>query len=253
VCSEVVKMETGPGTGRRIASAVRSLSVGGLPVVVVGRRRSPLATEWVEALGASADAMVGDSTHLSEAEGLELWGRSLEPRGGPRCTDAAWTSLADWRRALASTFDAEPRSLYRIRRVGVRTADSPGGALKGWLLVGWLGSRLGWKAGRRGGSTLRLDAPGGGVKVDVEREGDPEEAMIHRVALSLEGGEEVTWTRLAAERAIAVERAGGERQWLSHAKTHPARVLDERLRRPEPDAVEREALVFARRLLTGAP
>jgi glucose-6-phosphate dehydrogenase assembly protein OpcA len=258
VCSEVLHVDAGPSSESRVASAVRSLAVGGLPLVVLGEVRSPLEVPWIVTLGSSADAVIGNSNRLSVPEGIALWRRSLDADTRPPTTDAAWIGLVDWRCALALHADP-PRvrdRLAALDRVTIAVAPRSGGTLKAWLLTGWLASRLGWTYAESlpaGGS--RWTRPGGAVDVVLREESENTDgALLMGVTLEGGGGSPLVWRRRPHERAIVIEEGGehGARHWLSEAKTRPADVVDERLRRRSPDPVEREALAAAVRIGEGA-
>jgi glucose-6-phosphate dehydrogenase assembly protein OpcA len=258
VCSEVIHVDAGPASERRVASAVRSLAVGGLPLVALGETRSPLEVPWIVALGSSADAVVGNSNRLTVPEGIALWKRSLDTATRPPTADGAWVGLVDWRAAIALHFDrvGERERLSSLERVTLAAVPRPGGTLKAWLLAGWLASRLGWEYGEPlAGGGARWRRPGGTVEVRLrETKEGADGALLMGVTFEGGKGKPLTWSRRPRERAIVVEEAGGDgaRHWLSEAKTHPADVVDERLRRRSPDAVEREALAAAVRMGEGA-
>jgi len=252
ICCELVHILAGSGCDSRVASAVRSLSVGGVPVEVVAERVSPLALGWLRPLGEHVDVVLGDGTHLDEASGIALWKRCVsgEPEP-PSYRDAMWSRLVDWRRALALPFDRPDRAaaLGRLLRVTVEVGEGPGTRLKAWLLFGWLGTRLGWRRGTAPGtrSRARFDAPAGPVEAVAVR-GDPrsDPAATLSVTMEFDGGEDtLSWRRLTRERAIVVRRGDERIARLNQSKTSRASAVVHELHEPVLDPVAREAMEFA--------
>ena len=84
VCSETLHFMTGDGADARLPSIVRSLAVGGVPLVVICQETSPLRLGWVQELGDDVDVIVGRSGGLDLAEAQELWHQSVEHERSPR-------------------------------------------------------------------------------------------------------------------------------------------------------------------------
>jgi glucose-6-phosphate dehydrogenase assembly protein OpcA len=252
ICCETVNIEAGPGTEGMVASAVRSLSVGGVPVEVVAERISPLALGWLEALGDHVDVVLGDGTHLDEASGFALWrrcvGTGAEP---PSYRDVLWSRLVDWRCALALPFDRAggQESLHRLARVTVEVGEGPGSRLKAWLLFGWLGTRLGWRWAPEAGTRerARFEGPSGVIEaLAVRDESRTESAVTLSVSMEFRGRDEaLSWRRLARERAIVVERGGARVARLNQSKTSRSAAVVQEVQEPVLDPVAREAMGFA--------
>ncbi len=83
VCSESVHIVAGPDTGRQVASAIRSLAIGGLPVIILSESLSPLEVPWVSRLTGVSDLVIGDSERMSVAGGWSSGEESLRT-GEPR-------------------------------------------------------------------------------------------------------------------------------------------------------------------------
>lgn len=250
VCSEVVHMHAGPKAEPRLASAVRSLSVGGLPVLVLAPTVSPLEVGWIGLLGDDVDLVVGDSSALAPPDGVALWRRCVSP-DPPRYEDLLWNSLGDWRRALAQWFDRpeETDTAHEIREAEIEVADTEGGVQKAWLLAGWLGSRLGWKLRGSDGARILLDGPRGEVQVlvrPVSAGDDP--ALTLSVTLRFRDPDRVlSWRRMSSERAIVVERGkDGDRLFrLNQTKTDRPSAVVQILHRHQPDPVAEAAMNLA--------
>ena len=92
----------------------------------------------------------------------------------PGISELAWTRLAPWQELCARIFDdARLRDLaLTMTRVRLVQASAPGAELgpEGALLLGWLGTRLGWKASSFAGKLRMLRADGGTVQVQLQAE-----------------------------------------------------------------------------------
>jgi len=253
LCSEVIQMAAGPETGARVASAIRSLCVGGLPVAALSEHASPRTVDWVDRLGATLDQVVGDSEFLSLEEGLRWWGRCVDSVGGrPEAGDLLWVRLLDWRRAIASWFDHPAAGLdpKAIREVTVLATEAPGGTLKAWLLLGWLGSRLGWDPDsvRASGTGFTLVSPQGEVRAEVVTRKPVDEGVCLFSVRTVLSGTSVTWRRNPGQRAIVVEREDGTPVFRHHqAKISRAAAVVQLLQRLGSDQVTAQAMDFATR------
>lgn len=253
LCSEVIRMEAGPGTGARVASAVRSLCVGGLPVAALSERVSPRNLDWIDRLGTTLDQILGDAEFLSVEEGLRWWSRCSDATpGAPMAGDLLWVRLLDWRRAIASWFD-RPLSGGRpqtIREVEIEATNTPGGLLKAWLLLGWLGSRLGWDSESvwRAGDRFTVMSPEGEIRALVRKREPVEENVCLFSVRAVLPGSSVVWRRVPGERAIVVEEETGAPLFRHHqAKTSRAAAVVRLLQQSGPDRVAARAMRFATR------
>jgi glucose-6-phosphate dehydrogenase assembly protein OpcA len=233
-----------------VASAIRSLTVGGLPVVVLAETVSPLALDWVSALGSTPDLILGDSAGLEGAAAEAWWTRC--GKRGTRCRDLQWARLLDWRRAVALWFDrpGAAASLSALARVRVEVPADTGSRQKARLFLGWLGSRLGWERDslRDGENGPCIHAPGGSVDLEVREvasRGDPASILALELAFR-SSWPPVTWRRLAAERAILIEDAKGARLRLNQTRTGRAEAVVAMIHEHVPDPVAPPALDYAR-------
>ncbi len=251
VCCETIHVAAGPGTGRLVVSAIRSLSVGGVPVVVLSEPVSPLEVDWIEALDGHLDLVLGDGVYLEPDAGVGLWRRCLEDGGAPPdYRDLLWTRLADWRRALALPFDppGEAAALASVTAVEMEVARGPGWLLKGWLLAGWLASRLDWKwfGGEDAPDRLRFRGPAGPVEFrTVARNAGDDPAAALSVTMEFAGRPAIRWRRLAEERAIVVESGGERLSRLNQSKMSRASAVVREIHRHAPDPVAAEAMASA--------
>jgi glucose-6-phosphate dehydrogenase assembly protein OpcA len=99
--------------------------------------------EAVEALLELAQAVLVDS--LDDPSWRDAIARACQLRERAYVVDLAWLRSTPWRERIAAAFDSgEMRTeLNRIDTVAVR--HHPDSTVAAMLLVGWLGSRLGWE------------------------------------------------------------------------------------------------------------
>jgi glucose-6-phosphate dehydrogenase assembly protein OpcA len=178
VCSEMIVLEWTEATGPLLPSAVGSLLIGDLPVILLRLSCGP-EPAWSPALAARADLVVLDSGAEEEPAAIPaLWDRA--GRHGEPSRDLAWARLEPWRGLIAETFERTggSRALPALRDVTVAHggAAPPSGA---WLLAGWLASRLSWRLERRDGARWRFRGAHGPVDVAFARsETEPEPAIL---------------------------------------------------------------------------
>jgi glucose-6-phosphate dehydrogenase assembly protein OpcA len=98
--------------------------------------------EAVDTLLELAQAVLVDS--LDDPSWREAIGRACELRDRAYVVDLAWLRSTPWRERVAAAFDSQAlrAELGRIETVAVR--HHPDSTVAAMLLVGWLGSRLGW-------------------------------------------------------------------------------------------------------------
>jgi glucose-6-phosphate dehydrogenase assembly protein OpcA len=186
VCSEMIALEWSERTGSLISSAVGSLLIGDLPVVLLRLDCAPECA-WGPALAERADLVILDSAAQEEPAALPaIWDRA--GRHGEPARDLAWGRLEPWRGFLAEIFDrpATAVALPEIRDVTIAHggAAPPSGA---WLLSGWLASRLGWRLEGRDGHRWRFRGPRGHVDVTLARDGAVPELSILSVHVRAAG------------------------------------------------------------------
>jgi glucose-6-phosphate dehydrogenase assembly protein OpcA len=164
VCSERVTLSAGGAVCARLASCVGALAVTDVPTTLVWLGRvhaddpafAPLARDASRIV---LDASVGSLASLAH---VVYWARARAASDRPGVADLTWTRIAPWQELCARMFD-EPRvrSLaWGVTRIGLTQASASGAGLgsEGALLLGWLATRLGWKAASLAGK-LRLLRP----------------------------------------------------------------------------------------------
>jgi len=129
--TEVVELTLRSSRASAPASIVEPLLISDLPVFLRWRGEPPWGAPELEQLVDVTDRLIVDSTEWDDLPGpyrrlAELF---------PRCavSDIAWARTSRWRSHLATLWPA----IGDVRTLGVR-----GTAAQGWLLCGWLRSRL---------------------------------------------------------------------------------------------------------------
>jgi glucose-6-phosphate dehydrogenase assembly protein OpcA len=158
LCSETVYLATGPGSDARIASGIRSLAVGSVPIVVLAPDGDPRDLGWLTHLAGDVEVVAVASGSRGAKSAFGIW--SHMARGAlPRYSDLLWIRLAGWRRVVARWFDrpGEGSRLAALDRVGVISNGPAGEDPPALLLAGWLGSRLRWDSAGESGGRGRFD------------------------------------------------------------------------------------------------
>lgn len=139
-----------------VAEAVFPLLVSDLPVIVWWLGEPDVDSLGFRRLANLADRIIVDSNDFKNPIPGLLRLAALAGSSQTKWCDFAWSRLTGWRELTAQMFDsaATVPMLENITGVEVHYSGEPIQAL---LLVGWLGSRLGWKFERKQGAA-RLGA-----------------------------------------------------------------------------------------------
>lgn len=238
VCSERVRLRArGAGTAR-VASAVDALLVPEVPMTLVWLGRVHVHDPLFVDLARGADRVILDTEYTSLASLVSLaeWARAAP--GRPRVADIAWTRLSTWQELCARFFD-DPAHRAHAAAVSVlelAQASEKGVRLgsEGALLLGWLATRLEWRADRLGGA-LRFRRPDGG-RVAVRLRAVPRPPGVSPGALagvSLSAEAAGVALRGTIRRALATghvgEPSGDMNEPPPHSQTLDADVLAWRL------------------------
>ncbi len=170
--------------------------------------------EAVDALLELAQAVLVDS--LDDPSWSEAIGRACALRKQAYVVDLAWLRSTPWRERVAAAFDSKAMraELEKIETVAVR--HHPDSTVAAMLLVGWLGSRLGWEMGRlsANGGVLTGTARGGSVAIRLEAAPEQEVRGLESVAIATADGRRVGLKRgPGGLRARARNVEGEEREW----------------------------------------
>lgn len=138
----------------RLASAVIPLLLPDLPVFLWWTGTPPLDERLFDDLLALADRFIVDSADFARADvTLPRIARAcVSGRGRYGVTDFNWTRLTPWRDLVTGFFDVPEWRAFLPHVTGLRVGfavDADGRDIhpsQALLLIGWLASRLGWKA-----------------------------------------------------------------------------------------------------------
>jgi len=173
--------------------------------------------EAVDALLELSQAVLVDS--LDDPSWREAIARACALRERAYVVDLAWLRSMPWRERVAAAFDspAMRSELQRIETVAVR--HHPDSTVAAMLLVGWLGSRLGWEVSRlstNGGVlTGTARAPGAdGIAIRLEQAVEQEVRGLESVAIATSTGRRLGLKRgPGGLRARGRDARGHEREW----------------------------------------
>ena len=255
VCSEQIVLQPGPGAEPLVPSAVRSLLVGELPVVLLDVHPGA-PTPWRDELWSAADLSLGDSALGDDPEGaLPLWDR-LAREGTTRIHDLAWARLTPWREVLAELFD-EPAlgaSLDTLEEVELsHGAGADGGpSPPALLLAGWLAARLGMAPDARVEGGLRLRSGRGAARLLFRRDSKDATRSVSKVRMRAGAPHPLSLeiVRHGRDPRAAVRIEGpvtGRREVPFHYREFAACIVGE-INRHEPNPTLLEAVTSARAL-----
>ncbi len=173
--------------------------------------------EAVDELLELAQTVLVDS--LDEPSWRAAIERACELRSRAYVVDLAWLRSTPWRERVAAAFDAQYKrgQLQRIEMVAVR--HHPDSTVAAMLLVGWLGSRLGWELSPLTASDGVLTGTaraGGGAATEVSHSEEASAAMApdiedQAIAIRLEQAPE---QQVRGLESVAIATAGGRRLGL---------------------------------------
>lgn len=138
----------------RLASAVIPLLLPDLPVFLWWTGTPPLDERHFDELLAFADRFIVDSADFARPDVTlpRIAGICASGRGRFGVTDFNWTRLTPWRDLVAGFFDVPEWRAFLPHLTGLRVGfavDADGRDIhpsQALLFIGWLASRLGWKA-----------------------------------------------------------------------------------------------------------
>lgn len=172
--------------------------------------------EAVDELLELAQAVLVDS--LDEPAWRDALERACELRKRAYVVDLAWLRSTPWRERVAAAFDspAMRAELERIEAVAVR--HHPDSTVAAMLLIGWLGSRLGWKLNplSASGGVLKGTAVRARERIEIRLEQAPEQEVrgLESVAVCTTSGRRLSLKRgTGGLRARGRDANGREREW----------------------------------------
>lgn len=190
--------------------------------------------EAVDELLALSQAVLIDS--VDEPSWRDAVARACELRERAYVVDLAWLRSIPWRERVAAAFDspAMRAELREIESVSVRY--HPDSTMAALLLIGWLGSRLGWELSRlrAAGSGLSGRARRGEREIAIHLEPAPEQQVrgLESVALATASGRRIGMRRGSGGlRARRRDSEGHEHEWtILGASRGEAGILGEGIR-----------------------
>ena len=237
------------GELRALPSVIGPLVVPDLTTVAWSLHRDRTA---LDALLEIAQVVLCDSA--DEPEVADALARAGELSERAYVVDLAWLRATPWRERAAALFDSPGRSdaLKSIRVVAVR--HHPESVPAAALLVGWLGSRLGWRPEvlHRTGQGLAGSVTG---SEEVELRLEPTQQEVRGLAgitVEADGGLRLSLDRAAGGLSVREQAHGGdERSWTMLGASRGERgIVGEGIRQALlRDPTYRPALEFARELI----
>ena len=154
VCYEQILLRARGDSDERLASAVIPLLVPDLPVFLWWTGNPPFGRRHFEGLTSLADRLIFDSADFARPDQVlpAIARVSEQARGRFGITDLNWTRLTPWREIVSTFFDVPAYRPFLDVITGVRVGfavDMDGRDIhpsQALLFVGWLASRLGWRA-----------------------------------------------------------------------------------------------------------
>jgi glucose-6-phosphate dehydrogenase assembly protein OpcA len=272
VCSERVTLLASGACCNHLPSCIDALRATDVPMTLVWLPSPVQVGDPVFASMASdASRIVLDSATASLASLGHVARWAAEVTAGPRpgVADLTWTRLAPWQELCARMFD-EPR-LHALARqmTEVRIAQAcRGGALlgpEGALLLGWLATRLDWKASSLAGKLAFVRPDGGHVQSQLHAEAAAWAPMgtLLSIELAAQHGSLSVRGRVERKRDAAANgatwrlevTAGHETKRLEQGavlrSSEPAPLLERTLHRPPGDHALAEAVAWVDGLRSG--
>jgi len=214
ICSERITLACRGNAAQRAASAIEAFLVPEIPTALVWLGRVHADDPIFEDLANDADRIVLDSEYTSLASVIHVASWARRQPNAPRVADLAWTRLATWQELLARFFD-EPDDVAharRVTRVRLEQAGDKGARIgpEAALLLGWLGTRLGWKTSRLAGALRWRREDGGQVAVELDAVPRPAGvAPSSLAALSIEAGDGAIQGSIRRELGSGLAEQGG--------------------------------------------
>jgi glucose-6-phosphate dehydrogenase assembly protein OpcA len=268
VCSERVTLRMGGALSARVTSCVDALCATDVPTTLVWPGRVRVDDAAFAPLAQSAYRVVLESSgSLESLASVVRWATDRPGGERPGIAELAWTRLAPWQELCARMFDeVRVRDLSAaVTRVRIVQALAGGASLgpEGALMLGWLGTRLGWKASSLAGKLrlLRADASPVQVQLQADRAAPGPRGALLAVDIEASRGATVLRGEVARTGGIDagtwrldVTMAGETRRTEQRVRTfadEPARTLERTLRRPAHDEALAESVAWAGELGAG--
>jgi glucose-6-phosphate dehydrogenase assembly protein OpcA len=196
VCGEQITIEARGAALDRVPNTILPLLLPDVPVMLWWTRGEPFDDPRFAKFGDLVDRMIVDSATFSRPEAsLARMAALLE--SGIRISDLSWSRLTPWRELTAQFFDAPSQVMHleELTQVTVNyeARSDAGDRSQALLLVGWLATRLGWRAAgpasQRGSMTklVMLRADRSEITIKLRPVKPREDALDRLAGLMLEG------------------------------------------------------------------
>ncbi len=217
ICSERITLTCRGNAAARAASAMEAFLVPEIPTALVWLGRVHTDDPIFEDLASEANRIILDSEYTSIGSVIQVASWARRHRNAPAISDLAWTRIAVWQEMLARFFDTpQTRDLaWKIGKLVLAQACEPGARIgpEGALMLGWIGTRLGWKTSRLAGALRIKRADGASVSIELRAVPRPAGVAPHTLAaLSVEAGDDPGRPSLsgAIERELASGLGGDD-------------------------------------------
>ena len=195
ICSERITLACRGSAAARAASAIEALLVPEIPTALVWLGRVHVDDPIFEDLANDANRIILDSEYTSISSVIQVAAWARTRRNAPEIADLAWTRIAVWQEMLARFFDdVEARPLAsKVTRITLTQACDPGARIgpEAALILGWIGTRLGWKTTRLAGALRFKRDDGANVSIELACVPRPEGVAPHTLAsLTVEAGDD---------------------------------------------------------------
>jgi glucose-6-phosphate dehydrogenase assembly protein OpcA len=207
---------------RALPSLLEPLQLPDVPVFLWWMGEVDFAAPEFDRLSSLAERIIIDSSSFDDASAALLEYARYMRANQTNCTitELNWARCTSWRELIAQSFD---NPITRPLLDGLQHIEVDFDAVaeaQALLLVGWLGSRLGWTpiAATRNGATLSLTArnrAGVHVNMDLNRQSSAGIGLRAVRLLATRGheGTRITVRRRTADlAAVSIETAGMPRQ-----------------------------------------
>jgi glucose-6-phosphate dehydrogenase assembly protein OpcA len=259
LCSERVSLVARGAVSVRLPTVVAALTVTDVPTTLVWLGRVHADDPVFAALASDATRIVVDASRgsLAGLADVVYWLRTKAPAVRPGVADLTWVRLSTWQELCARIFD-EPRLRPLAEGVtGVTIVqDGSAGALgpQGTLLLGWLATRLGWKAASLAGKLRLVRRDGATIGVSLRSQaGGNDGPSLRAVSIDAAGGDLSVHGEMVREDGTAcwrteIRSGSSEPQRIEQRvrlrDEASAALLDRTLHRPTHDLALEEAAAW---------
>ena len=266
VCSERVTLQIGGSLCARVASCVDAVCASDVPTTLVWPGRVRVDDPAFAPLARSSYRVVLEASNgpIASLGNVLRWAQARPAGERPGVAELAWTRLAPWQEFCARMFDDErtrplASAVTRVRLVQALAAGATLGT-EGALMLGWLGTRLGWKASSMAGKLQVLRSDGAPIQAQLQAAASAATAARGALlAVEIEAsrgtvvvrGEVARSADAAGTWRLAITTAGETQRVEQHVRTFDgdaARTLERTLRRPVLDEALAESVAWAAEL-----